>query len=199
MSQTLSSTSIVSSIWSGIPFAGLVSAAGGESRFVEVVVPVEAERPAAALAEARGDRVEFPARLAEECGGAVGAGENRPRLGVLRAGEEARPGEKVAEDEGGGVRIRAGDVAELGADPAQREERPGALKRVLRLGQPALLERTRESVVLGRGERRERPRSCRRGRGGRPHAGGEQESKCELGEAHWNVVSAGPRDGDARL
>ena len=95
---------------------------------------MEAERPATALAEARGDRVEFPARLAEEGGSAVGAGENRLRLGVLGAGEEARPGEKVAEDEGGGVRIRAGDVAELGADAAQREERPGALERVLRLG-----------------------------------------------------------------
>jgi len=42
------------------------------------------------------------------------------------------------------VRIRGGDVAELGADAAQSEERPGALQRVLRLGQPALLERTRE-------------------------------------------------------
>ena len=150
-----------------------------------VVVPVEAERPTAALAEARGDRVEVPARLAEEGGSAVGAGENRLRLGVLGAGEEPRPGEKVAEDEGGGVRIRGGDVAELGADAAQSEERPGALERVLRLGQPALLERTRESVVLGRRERRERPRSRRRGRGSRPRAGGEQEGKCELGEAHW--------------
>ena len=42
----------------------------------------------------------------------------------------------------------AGDMAELGADAVQSEERPGALERVLRLGQPALLERTGESVVL---------------------------------------------------
>ena len=187
------------SIWSGIPFAGLVSAVGGESRFVGLSSQWKQSGRPPPSQKLVGTASKSQARLAEERGSAVGAGENRPRLGVLGAGEEPRPGEKVAEDERGGVRIRGGDVAELGADAAQSEERPGALERVLRLGQPALLERTRESVVLGRRERRERPRSRRRGRGSRPRAGGEQEDKCELGEAHWTVVSAGPRDGDARL
>jgi hypothetical protein len=106
-----------------------------------IVVPVEAEWPAAGFAEACRDCVEVPVRLADEGWSAVRAREDRLRLGALGAGEEACPCEKVAEDERGGMRVRAGDVAELGADVAQREERAGALEGVLRLGQPALLER----------------------------------------------------------
>ena len=171
---------------------------GGRRRIAvrRVVVPVEAERPAA-LTDASRVRVEIPVRLAEERGGAVGAGKDRLRLRALGACEEARPREEVAEDEGRRVRVRAGDMAELGADPAQREERAGTRERVLRLGQPPLVESPRERVVLGGGERRQRPRG-RRERARLPttrrwRAGG----RVRAWRSAW-LCDAGPRYGGCK-